>query len=36
ILEVNTRPQFYPLKDKKDKTLYYRILSYAKQYGRYK
>jgi len=34
ILEVNTRPQFYPLKDKVDKGLYRRIISYAKQYGR--
>lgn len=34
ILEVNTRPQFYPLKQMKDKSMYYRILSYAKQYGR--
>ncbi len=36
ILEVNTRPQFYPLKDMKDKSLYRRIVSYAKQYGRRK
>ncbi|NIK74964.1 glutathione synthase/RimK-type ligase-like ATP-grasp enzyme [Paenibacillus castaneae] len=36
ILEVNTRPQFYPLKNMKDKKLYRRIVSYAKQYGRYK
>lgn len=36
ILEVNTRPQFYPLKDMKNKELYYKILSYAKQYGRKK
>ncbi|WP_454192204.1 YheC/YheD family protein [Paenibacillus sp. Marseille-Q7038] len=36
ILEVNTRPQFYPLKQMKDKSMYYRILSYAKQYGRKK
>ncbi|MBB6733650.1 YheC/YheD family protein [Cohnella zeiphila] len=34
ILEVNTRPQFYPLKHFKDQTVYRRILSYAKQYGR--
>jgi glutathione synthase/RimK-type ligase-like ATP-grasp enzyme len=34
ILEVNTRPQFYPLKHFKDRTLYRRIVSYAKQYGR--
>lgn len=36
ILEVNTRPQFYPLKNMKDKKLYKRIVSYAKQYGRLK
>lgn len=36
ILEVNTRPQFYPLKNLKNKKLYRRILSYAKQYGRFK
>lgn len=36
ILEVNTRPQFYPLKGLKDKTLYNRIVSYGKQYGRTK
>lgn len=35
ILEVNTRPQFYPLKNT-NKTLYNRILSYGKQYGRTK
>ncbi|QNK56853.1 YheC/YheD family protein [Paenibacillus sp. PAMC21692] len=34
ILEVNTSPQFYPLKNMKDKSLYRRIMSYAKQYGR--
>ncbi len=34
ILEVNTRPQFYPLKNMKNKRLYHRIVSYAKQYGR--
>lgn len=34
ILEVNTRPQFYPLKNKVDKGLYRHIISYAKQYGR--
>ncbi|MCM3128080.1 YheC/YheD family protein [Paenibacillus provencensis] len=34
ILEVNTRPQFYPLKHMKDKTLYQHILSNAKKYGR--
>lgn len=36
ILEVNTRPQFYPLKQMKNKSMYYRILTYAKQYGRRK
>ncbi|WP_211747477.1 YheC/YheD family protein [Paenibacillus sp. Marseille-Q4541] len=36
ILEVNTRPQIYPLKDMKDKSMYKRIISYAKQYGRKK
>ncbi|MGG0170334.1 YheC/YheD family protein [Paenibacillus dokdonensis] len=36
ILEVNTRPQIYPLKNMKDRMLYQRILSYAKQYGRSK
>lgn len=36
ILEVNTRPQIYPLKYLKDKKLYHRTLSYAKQYGRLK
>lgn len=36
ILEVNTRPQFYPLKNMKDKALYRRIVSYAKAYGRHK
>lgn len=36
ILEVNTRPQFYPLKYLKDKGLYRRIVSFAKQYGRTK
>lgn len=34
ILEVNTRPQFYPLKNMKDKRLYQRIVYYARQYGR--
>lgn len=34
ILEVNTRPQFYPLKQMKDKTMYRRIVAHAKQYGR--
>ncbi len=36
ILEVNTRPQFYPLRHIGDKGMYPRILSYAKQYGRKK
>ena len=36
ILEVNTRPQFYPLKNMKDKRMYQRIASYARQYGRVK
>ncbi|GGH28910.1 YheC/YheD family protein [Paenibacillus segetis] len=36
ILEVNTRPQFYPLKKMKDKKVYQRIVSYSKQYGRHK
>lgn len=36
ILEVNTRPQVYPLKYLKDRSLYKRVLSYSKQYGRYK
>jgi glutathione synthase/RimK-type ligase-like ATP-grasp enzyme len=36
ILEVNTRPQFYPLKDMSNKKLYRRIVSFAKKYGRYK
>ncbi|MEW9702024.1 YheC/YheD family protein [Paenibacillus sp. SI8] len=36
ILEVNTRPQFYPLKHLKDKRMYRRILSISKQYGRLK
>lgn len=35
ILEVNTRPQFYPLRNFKDKSLYNKIASYAKTYGRY-
>lgn len=34
ILEVNTRPQFFPLKNMKNKNLYNKILSYAKDYGR--
>ncbi|MGX4585744.1 YheC/YheD family protein [Paenibacillus chitinolyticus] len=36
ILEVNTRPQIYPLKALKNKNLYYKILSYGKHYGRFK
>lgn len=36
ILEVNTRPQFYPLKNMKDPSVYRRIVNYAKQYGRSK
>ncbi|MFF2479967.1 YheC/YheD family protein [Paenibacillus sp. NPDC058071] len=36
ILEVNTKPQFYPLKHMGDGSMYRKILSYAKQYGRYK
>ncbi|MCQ6561517.1 YheC/YheD family protein [Paenibacillus mendelii] len=36
ILEVNTRPQFYPLKNMKDKSMYRNIMSYARQYGRKK
>lgn len=36
ILEVNTRPQFYPLKNMRNKKLYKRIVSFSKQYGRYK
>lgn len=36
ILEVNTRPQFYPLKHMKDKRMYRRIISFSKQYGRSK
>lgn len=36
ILEVNTRPQFYPLKNMKSTRMYKRILSYAKPYGRTK
>lgn len=34
ILEVNTRPSIYPLRKMKDKGLYNRMVSYAKQYGR--
>jgi len=36
ILEVNTRPQIYPLKTLKDHSLYYKVLSYGRQYGRTK
>ncbi|GAB6929044.1 hypothetical protein JCM10914A_30270 [Paenibacillus sp. JCM 10914] len=36
ILEVNTRPQFYPLKYLKDQSLYKRAVAYGKQYGRTK
>jgi glutathione synthase/RimK-type ligase-like ATP-grasp enzyme len=36
ILEVNTRPQFYPLKYMKNKTMYRTILKYGKEYGRKK
>ncbi|WP_244864619.1 YheC/YheD family protein [Paenibacillus sp. J23TS9] len=36
ILEVNTRPQIYPLLNLKDRKLYQRVLSYGKQYGRKK
>lgn len=36
ILEVNTRPQIYPLKAFKNKSLYHKILSYGKHYGRFK
>lgn len=34
VLEVNTRPQFYPLKNMRDRGLYRRIVSHARQYGR--
>ncbi|CAM4424548.1 YheC/YheD family protein [Paenibacillus alkaliterrae] len=34
ILEVNTRPQFYPLKHMTDKSMHRRIMEYARQYGR--
>lgn len=34
ILEVNTRPQIYPLKTLKDTALHRRIAKYAKRYGR--
>lgn len=36
ILEVNTRPEIYPIRKMRNKTLYRRIIFYAKQYGRYK
>ncbi|MGG3283284.1 YheC/YheD family protein [Paenibacillus solani] len=36
ILEVNTRPQIYPLKNLKDTSLYHQVLSYGKHYGRTK
>lgn len=36
ILEVNTRPQIYPLKALNNKSLYHKILSYGKHYGRFK
>lgn len=36
ILEVNTKPQFYPLKHMQDKKMYHRILSISKMYGRSK
>ncbi|RKP51481.1 YheC/YheD family protein [Cohnella endophytica] len=36
ILEVNTKPQIFPLKNLKDKGLYRRIVSFAEQYGRRK
>ncbi|MFD1955485.1 YheC/YheD family protein [Paenibacillus thailandensis] len=36
ILEVNTRPQFYPLKRMGNQSMYRTIMSYAKQYGRTK
>ncbi|MEK0314785.1 YheC/YheD family protein [Cohnella sp. 56] len=35
VLEVNTRPQIYPLK-RGDKAVYRRIMAYARQYGRTK
>ncbi|WNR46210.1 YheC/YheD family protein [Paenibacillus roseipurpureus] len=34
ILEVNTRPQFYPLKHMSNRSLYQRMLKSGKQYGR--
>lgn len=36
ILEVNTRPQFYPLKNMKNRKLYQRMVTSGKQYGRTK
>lgn len=36
VLEVNTQPQFYPLKYMKNKTMYKKILRYGKTYGRKK
>lgn len=36
ILEVNTRPQIFPLKDMNNKELYNKIISYAHNYGRTK
>jgi glutathione synthase/RimK-type ligase-like ATP-grasp enzyme len=36
ILEVNTRPQFYPLKNMGNRKMYKRILSYSTKYGRTK
>lgn len=36
ILEVNTRPQIYPLRHLKNKKPYHRIMKYAKEYGREK
>lgn len=34
ILEVNTRPEFYPLKHLKNQSMYHKIVKYAKYYGR--
>lgn len=36
ILEVNTRPQFYPLKNMSSHKLYRRMVNIGKQYGRTK
>jgi hypothetical protein len=36
VLEVNTRPQIYPLKYMKNKAMYKKILRYGKTYGRKK